>query len=45
MSEPKNRCANCGKESSRLIWHEGKWWCPGACDVSRKPKKEPPHDR
>jgi hypothetical protein len=34
-------CANCGKRRRNLIWHAGKWWCPGACDVTRKPKTPP----
>jgi hypothetical protein len=31
-----NICANCGKKSKHLIWHDGKWWCPGACVVPKE---------
>lgn len=40
MSKPT--CANCGKKHPHLIWYNGKWWCPGACDVTRKPKNDAP---
>jgi hypothetical protein len=30
-------CANCGRKETQnhqLIYHGGKWWCPGACRVT-----------
>jgi hypothetical protein len=38
-----NECANCGKKHPQIVFHAGKWWCPGACDVIRgkKPSKKP----
>jgi hypothetical protein len=34
-----NVCANCGRKDTqnhRLISHDGKWWCPGACVITKK---------
>ena len=33
-----NRCANCARKHPRLVWHAGRWWCPGACVVRRGTK-------
>jgi hypothetical protein len=27
------KCANCGRKHPKLVCHEGKWYCPGACRV------------
>ena len=32
----KPSCANCGKKHPRIVFFDGKWYCPGACDVTRK---------
>jgi hypothetical protein len=34
----KNHCAHCGKKHPHLALHEGKWYCPGACNVTRGKK-------
>jgi hypothetical protein len=33
-------CANCERKETQnhqLIWHDGKWWCPGACVIRKSP--------
>ena len=37
-------CANCGRPHPRLVWCNGQWYCPGACDVTRKRKAKPGKD-
>jgi len=34
----KNSCANCGKKHPQIIFHDGKWYCPGACNVTLRKK-------
>ena len=34
----KPECVNCGKKHPQIIFHDGKWYCPGACDVTRGKK-------
>ena len=28
-------CANCGRALKLAVYHDGKWYCPGACLVRR----------
>lgn len=41
MTQNRYVCSNCGKRHPKIVFHDGRWFCPGVCDVTRKRIKKP----